>query len=32
MTVRLPYDVSMFELACESVLCCILFYTFEVPS
>ena len=29
MIVRPPYDASMFESA---VLCCILFYTFEVPS
>ena len=32
MIVRPPYDVSMFESAGVSVLCCILFYTFEVPS
>ena len=30
--VRPPYDVSLFESAGVSVLCCILFYTFEVPS
>ena len=32
MTVQPPYDVSMFVSAGVSVLCCILFYTFEVPS
>ena len=32
MIVRPPYDVSLFESAGVSVLCCILFYTFEVPS
>ena len=32
MIVRQPYDVSLFESAGVSVLCCILFYTFEVPS
>ena len=30
MTVRTPYDVSMFESTGVFVLCCILFYTFEV--
>ena len=32
MTVRPPYDVTMVESAGVSVVCCILFYTFEVPS
>ena len=32
MTVLPPYDVSMFESTGVSVLCCILFDTFEVPS
>ena len=32
MIVRPPYDVSLFESAGVSVLCCILFYMFEVPS
>ena len=32
MIVQPPYDVSLFESAGVSVLCCILFYTFEVPS
>ena len=32
MIMRPPYDVSLFESARVSVLCCILFYTFEVLS
>ena len=32
MIMGLPYDVSMFVSAGVSILCCILFYTFEVPS
>ena len=32
MIVRPPYSVSMFQSAGVSVLCCILFYRFEVPS
>ena len=32
MIVRSPYDVSLFESAGVSALCCILFYTFEIPS
>ena len=32
MTIGPPYNVSMFESAGVFVLCCILFYTFEVPS
>ena len=32
MIVRPPYDLSLFESAGVSVLCCIFFYTFEVTS
>ena len=32
MTLRPPYDVSMFESDGGSVLCCIFFDTFPVPS
>ena len=32
MTVRQHCDVSVFESASVSFSCCILFYTFEVPS